>query len=142
MTQAEISELISLFDHSSAHTMKITLGDFSLELSRALQSAAPPVAAAASAPPISRESVPLQEDAHYVRAPLVGTYYAGPGPDQPSFVRPGDRVNEGQTLCLIEAMKMMCEVTAPCACVIQEIYPENGALLEFDAPIFRYQVVS
>ncbi len=142
MTQAEISELFSLFDRSSAHTMKIAMGDFSLELSRGAQPSAPPAAnTAAPAPVRSQEPAPAQEEANYVRAPLVGTYYAAPGPDQPSFVRPGDRVSEGQTLCLIEAMKMMCEVTSPCACVIQEVIPENGALLEFDAPIFRYQVV-
>ena len=61
-------------------------------------------------------------------APLVGTYYAAPGPEQPPFVKAGDRVKKGETLCLIEAMKMMSEVPAPCDCVIDAVLKENGEL--------------
>lgn len=145
MTHSEIAELIALFDRGSAHTMKLTMGEFSLELSRAAQNPAPqgavPVSSmSAAVPAMAVDPAPAQE-ALYVRAPLVGTFYAAPSPDQPPFVKVGDHVAQGQPLCLIEAMKMMCEVTAPCSCVIQEIIPENGSLLEYDAPIFRYQVV-
>ena len=54
-------------------------------------------------------------------------------------MRPGDRIPAGQTVCLIEAMKMMSEVAAPCDCVVEELLQENGALLAYDAPILRYR---
>jgi biotin carboxyl carrier protein len=75
-----------------------------------------------------------------VKAPLVGTFYAAPAPGQPPFVAVGDRVAKGQTLCLIEAMKMMSEVTAPCDCVIQEVLKADGELAAFGDALMRYQV--
>ena len=80
-----------------------------------------------------------EESGPVIRAPLVGTFYAAPAPNQPPLVKAGDPVRKGQTVCLIEAMKMMSEVTAPCDCVIEEVLATNGELLAFDAPIFRYR---
>ena len=74
-----------------------------------------------------------------VKAPLVGVFYAAPSPDQPAFVQMGSRVEKGDTLCLIEAMKMMSEVVAPKAGVVKEIFVENGAMVEFDASLFAIQ---
>lgn len=72
-------------------------------------------------------------------APLVGTYYAAPGPEQPPFVKAGDRVKKGETLCLIEAMKMMSEVAAPCDCEILQILKSNGDLAAYGETLFRYR---
>lgn len=69
----------------------------------------------------------------------MGTYYAAPAPGQPPFVSVGDRVKKGQPLCLIEAMKMMSEIPAPCDCVIEEALKADGQLAAFDEPLFRYQ---
>lgn len=134
MTNSEIFELLDRFERSSVLTMKVSLGGDTLELSRA-GSAAAPVAPAAVTP----VSAPAEESGPVIRAPLVGTFYAAPAPDQPPLAKAGDQIRKGQTVCLIEAMKMMSEVTAPCNCVIEEVLAKNGELLAFDAPIFRYR---
>ena len=74
-----------------------------------------------------------------ITAPLVGTFYAASAPDAAPFVQVGDHVKKGQTVCLMEAMKMMNEVQAPCDCVIEEILQEDGALVSFGEPLLRYR---
>ena len=71
--------------------------------------------------------------------PLRRTFYAAPSEDAAPFVAVGDRVAKGQTVCLIEAMKMMSEVSAPCDCVIEEVVKANGELAAFGEPLFRYR---
>ncbi|WP_325214519.1 acetyl-CoA carboxylase biotin carboxyl carrier protein, partial [Oscillibacter sp.] len=66
-------------------------------------------------------------------------FYAAPAPEQPPFVQPGDRVGKGQTVCLIEAMKTMIEVPAPCDCVIEEVLKANGELAAFGEALMRYR---
>ena len=95
--------------------------------------------AAAVAAPASDAQVPAQPELPAISAPLVGTYYAAPAPDQAPFVNLGDRVKKGQTVCLIEAMKMMSEVPAPCDCVIEEVLKANGDLAAFGEALFRYK---
>ena len=64
---------------------------------------------------------------------------AAPAPEKPPFVSPGDRVKKGQTVCLIEAMKMMSEVSAPCDCVIGDVLKANGELAAFGEALMRYK---
>lgn len=71
-----------------------------------------------------------------VKAPLVGTFYAAPSPDAAPFVQVGQAVKKGDTLCLIEAMKMMNEIPAPVDGVVQAVLAENGEVVGFDAPLF------
>ena len=73
----------------------------------------------------------------YIKAPLVGTFYAASGPDAAPFVKAGDQVRKGQTVCILEAMKMMSEIPAPMDCVIEEVLMDNGSLAGFEAPLFR-----
>ena len=143
MTNHELSELIALFDRSTALTMKLTDGSFSLELDRRGTPSAPPAAAPMPAPAMSANAptAPAAEEGKWIKAPIVGTFYAASAPDQPPFVQPGSRVKAGDILCLMEAMKMMSEVNAPCDLVVEEIAAENGALLSYDAPILRYREV-
>ncbi len=136
MTNSEIFELMDRFEKSGILTMRVCVGGDELELSRA-GTASVPAAAPAPASPVASVSSP--QNGSVIRAPLVGTFYAAPAPDQPPLAKQGDRVGKGQTVCLIEAMKMMSEVTAPCDCVIEEVLVQNGDLLGFDAPIFRYR---
>lgn len=138
MTNSEIFELLDRFERSSAVTMKVSVGGDTLELSRAGSPApaAPAVAPAAAAP--AAAPAPAEEGL-LIRAPLVGTFYAASAPGQPPLVKPGDTVKKGQTVCLIEAMKMMSEIAAPCDCVIEAALAKDGELLAFDAPIFRYR---
>ena len=73
--------------------------------------------------------------------PPGGTFYAAAGPDAEPFVKVGDQVKKGQTVCILEAMKMMSEIPAPMDCVIEEILVENGSLAGYDAPLFRVRRV-
>ena len=140
MSNQDVFELMARFEGSAAVSMKFTCKDFSLELSKAVGAApAAPVAAAptASAAP----AAPAEEEGSVITAPLVGTYYAAPSPGAAPFVSAGDQVKKGQTVCLMEAMKMMNEVTAPCDCVIEALLQEDGALVSFGAPLLRYKAV-
>ena len=142
MTNQEIFDLMDRFERSSLQSMKLSKEGFSLELNRA--SAAAPSAAVipAAAPAPSSAPAPAPPAARpVIAAPLVGTYYATPAPDQPPFVAVGDTVKKGQTVCLIEAMKMMSEVPAPCDCVIEEVLKASGELVAFEEPLFRYRAV-
>ena len=142
MTNQEIYDLMDRFQRSSIHAMKLSMEDFSIELAKAPAAAVAvqtaPVAAAVAAP-TSDAQAPAQPELPAISAPLVGTYYAAPAPDQAPFVNLGDRVKKGQTVCLIEAMKMMSEVPAPCDCVIEEVLKANGDLAAFGEALFRYK---
>ena len=136
MTNQEIFDLMDRFQRSSIQTMKLSTQEFTIELRRGgVPASAAPVAAAAPAVP-----APAPEaDGKVVTAPLVGTFYAAPAPEKPPFVRAGDRVKKGDTLCLIEAMKMMSEIPAPCDCVIEAVLKESGELVSFGEPLLRYK---
>ena len=139
MTNQEIFDIVACFDRSTAQTMKLSTQEFTIELTRG-GVAAPQVAAPAAAPaaaPVA-PSAPAAAGPS-IDAPLVGTFYTSPAPDQAPFVLPGDRVSKGQTVCLIEAMKMMSEVPAPCDCVIESVCKTNGELVAFGEPRFRYK---
>ena len=69
-------------------------------------------------------------------APIVGTFYEAPSPDSDPFVKVGDRVEVGQTLCIIEAMKLMNEIQAEVAGTVTQILVQNGEPVEFDQPLF------
>lgn len=143
MTNQEIFDLIACFDRSTVQTLKLSKEDFTIELTRGQGAPAPaaPAAAAAPAPAASAAAEVPAAEQPAITAPLVGTYYAAPAPDQPPFVSVGDRVSKGQTVCLMEAMKMMSEVPAPCDCVIEEVCCANGDLVAFGDALFRYRAV-
>ena len=101
------------------------------QLLNAREDATGVVAGAASAP------VAGDDDASVVRSPMVGTFYAGPSPDEDPFVKVGQEVLTGQTLAIVEAMKMMNEITAPAPGVITEVLAANGTQVEYDQPLFR-----
>ncbi|MCI8609628.1 MAG: acetyl-CoA carboxylase biotin carboxyl carrier protein [Firmicutes bacterium] len=80
-----------------------------------------------------------EENTEPVKAPIVGVFYEGPSPEEPPFVKVGQQVEKGDTLCLIEAMKMMNELKAPVSGIIKGIYVENGSLVEFGQTIYEVQ---
>ena len=137
MTNQEIFDLIACFDRSGLPALRLTRQDVTIEMAKG--GAALPAAPAAPSPAVSAPAAAPAPEGETITAPMVGTCYAAPTPDQPPFVQAGDRVSKGQTLCLMEAMKMMSEVTAPCDCVIREVLLKNGELAEFGQPLFRYQ---
>ena len=140
MSNQDVFELMARFEGSTAVSMKFTCKDFSLELSKAAGTV-PAAAPVAAAPAVSAAPAAVEEEGSVITAPLVGTYYASPSPGAAPFVSVGDQVKKGQTVCLMEAMKMMNEVTAPCDCVIEALLQEDGALVSFGAPLLRYKAV-
>ena len=147
MTNQEILELMARFDASSLTAFKLHAKDADLEMSKGqpLAPAAPAAPAAPVAAPVAAPAAPAPaaapavEEGKFITAPVVGTFYAAPAPDQAPFVQAGDKVQKGQTVCLMEAMKMMSEVKAPCDCVIEAVLQEDGALVSFGDPLVRYR---
>ena len=137
MTHQELNDLLARFEGSSLSKLKLSTQEFTIELERAVSALAAPVIPAAAAAPAAPVSAEPEGDA--ITAPMVGTFYTAPTPDQPPFVQVGDRVKKGDPLCLLEAMKMMSEVTAPCDCEITAVLKENGALVSFGDGLFGYR---
>ena len=137
MTNQELNDLLARFEGSSLSKLKLSTQEFTREMERAVSAPAAPVIPAAAAAPAVPAAAGPEGDA--ITAPMVGTFYAASAPDAAPFVQVGDHVKKGQTVCLMEAMKMMNEVQAPCDCVIEEILQEDGALVSFGEPLLRYR---
>ncbi|HIV44282.1 MAG TPA: acetyl-CoA carboxylase biotin carboxyl carrier protein [Candidatus Faecalibacterium avium] len=144
MTNQEIMELMARFDASSLTSFKLHTKDTELEMGKgavAVTATAPaaPAAAPVPSPAPVPAAAPAVEEGLYITAPVVGTFYVAPSPDQPPFVQVGDKVQKGQTVCLMEAMKMMNEVKAPCDCIIEAVLQQDGALVSFGDQLIRYR---
>ncbi|MCF6318543.1 MAG: acetyl-CoA carboxylase biotin carboxyl carrier protein [Proteobacteria bacterium] len=144
----KIKKLIELLESSSLTELEIHEGEESVKLSRHIQSTmvapmhmAPqplvaPVATAA-APVIEKtEAVVSVEDGNTQRSPMVGTYYSSSSPDVEPFVKIGQKVKEGDTLCVVEAMKMFNQIESEFSGTVTKIFVENGQPIEFDEPLF------
>ena len=136
LTVAEIKELMDKMARTGLTALEITDGSFSL----ALRSEHPVVVSSAEAPAAALPSspapeVPSEPEGNVVKSPLVGTYYAKPAPDKPDFVAVGQTVKKGDTLFIVESMKLMNEVTSDVDGVVQEILVKNGDAVEYDQPL-------
>lgn len=98
----------------------------------------PAVSAAAPAAPAETPAAPKAPAGKAIKAPLVGTFYAAPSPDQPPFVQVGDTVKKGDVVLIIESMKLMNEVTSDVDGVVQEILVKNGDAVEYDQPLMIF----
>ncbi|HOP22461.1 MAG TPA: acetyl-CoA carboxylase biotin carboxyl carrier protein [Gammaproteobacteria bacterium] len=148
----KIKKLIELLESSSLAEMEIHEGKESVRLSRHSQSVATaqPVSvvaqpvttpkAAESAPventESSNESSVREESGHIQRSPMVGTYYASSSPEADPFVKVGQKVKVGDTLCIVEAMKMFNQIESEFSGTVTKILVENGQPIEFDEPLF------
>ena len=141
----KIKKLIELVEESGINELEISEGEESVRISRGgtIMHAAPMMQAAPAAPaPVAAAPVAATETAtpvitgHVVRSPMVGTFYAAGSPDAPAFVEVGQHVNAGDTLCILEAMKMMNQIEADKSGVIKQILAENEDAIEFDQPLF------
>ncbi len=99
------------------------------------------LSAAPASSPAPAPAVPAEEAGETVTSPLVGVFYAAPAPEEPPFAAAGSRVKKGDTLCLIEAMKMMSEVPAPADCVVEQVLARDGDAVGVGAPLFRIRRV-
>lgn len=95
-----------------------------------------------AAPPAkdASPSAPMSSNTHAIRSPMVGTYYKAAAPDKPAFVSVGDRIEVGQVLCIIEAMKLMNEVTSEVSGKVVKILIENSQPVEYDQPLFEVEL--
>lgn len=143
----KVKKLIELLDESGVAEIEIKEGEESVRISRYSQSPmmapmqmAAPMAAAAPAPaPTASEAAPAavpEVSGHVVRSPMVGTFYRSPSPGAKSFVEEGQSVKVGDTLCIIEAMKLLNQIEADKAGTIKSVLVENGQPVEYNQPLF------
>ena len=145
----KVKKLIELLEESDIDEIEIKEGEESVRISRnsaAIQAAAAmpmaaPVAAPVQAPapvaaePVAEATPGPATNGHVVKSPMVGTFYRSPSPSSPSFIEVGQHVKVGDVICIIEAMKMMNQIEADKAGVIEAILVENGQPVEFDQPL-------
>jgi len=145
MDLRKIKKLIELLEESNIGELEIREGEESVRISRAgtapvVTYAAAPVAAPApvpaAAPAIAEAPKSAALSGHIMRAPMVGTFYRSPSPGSPAFVEKGKHVKVGDVICIVEAMKMMNQIEADKAGVIEAILVEDGHPVEFDQPLF------
>jgi len=148
---SEIFELLDKFDKSTLSEVIISRGDFRVTFRKAVASAevhqplhtmsagmpghhliqGHPQAAGGAEPHASTD------DGEMITSPIVGTFYRAPSPDSPPFAEAGQQVKKGETICVIEAMKVMNELQAEFDCEIVDVLVENGTMIEFGTPLFK-----
>lgn len=150
----ELCELVRLVGSTEVASLKIKEGEWSLHIegkpqpevqaitSAAMPSgvqvasfAAEPAASQVAAPPAATDELD-DEDVHIVTSPIVGTFYRAPSPDSDPYVKPGEYVEKGQVLCIVEAMKLMNEIEADASGTIIKIMPQNAEPVEFGQSLF------
>ncbi|WP_312546209.1 acetyl-CoA carboxylase biotin carboxyl carrier protein [Pantoea eucalypti] len=145
----KIKKLIELVEESAISELEISEGEESVRISRAPVNTGYPMMQQAYAAPVQQpalatavapvaaaaEAAPAEISGHIVRSPMVGTFYRTPSPDAKAFVEVGQKVNAGDTLCIVEAMKMMNQIEADKSGVVKAILVESGQPVEFDEPL-------
>jgi len=149
MDLRKLKKLIDLVQESGIGELEITEGEERVRISRT--GVGPPVVmaapmAAAHAPPLpagagaepapAPAAAPPQPAGHTLKSPMVGTFYRSPSPGAPAFVEVGQAVGKGQTLCIIEAMKLLNEIESDAAGTVKAILVENGQPVEYGQPLF------
>jgi acetyl-CoA carboxylase biotin carboxyl carrier protein len=149
MDLRKLKKLIDLVQESGIGEIEITEGEEKVRITR--QPAAPPMlmaaagmqpmgmqamAPAAAAPAPAAPAPPPEPKGHALKSPMVGTFYRAPSPGAPSFVEVGQTVSKGQTLCIIEAMKLLNEIESDIAGTVKAILVENGQPVEYGQPLF------
>jgi acetyl-CoA carboxylase biotin carboxyl carrier protein len=154
----QLRQLLALLGESDIQELKLEGDDFRLEVRRNLPAPAPVVLASApavaasasaaevsapSAAPVAATPTPppaapaVRSDLQEITAPMVGTFYRAPAPGDPPFVEIGNRINAGQAVCILEAMKLMNELEAEVSGEVVEILVENGTPVEFGQVLMR-----
>ncbi|EMV8101679.1 acetyl-CoA carboxylase biotin carboxyl carrier protein [Salmonella enterica] len=148
----KIKKLIELVEESGISELEISEGEESVRISRTTANAGFPVMQQAYAAPMMQQpalsnavapaATPAMEapaaaeiSGHIVRSPMVGTFYRTPSPDAKAFIEVGQKVNVGDTLCIVEAMKMMNQIEADKVGTVKAILVESGQPVEFDEPL-------
>ncbi|MBF6570884.1 MAG: acetyl-CoA carboxylase biotin carboxyl carrier protein [Candidatus Binataceae bacterium] len=150
MDLRKLKKLIDLVEESGISELEITEGEEKVKIVKSggatpataqlstahavsIPTGATPAAVPGAAPAASAEA---QQEGHVLKSPMVGTFYRSPSPDAKAFVELGQTVKEGQTICIIEAMKLMNEIEADASGVVKAILVENGQPVEYGQPLF------
>ena len=148
MDLRKLKKLIDLVEESGIAEIEVTEGEEKVRITRTTAAAAPvyaapapaaaaPVAAPAAPAAAAPAAAPAARDlSNAQKSPMVGTFYRAPGPNAAAFVEVGQQVKVGDTLCIIEAMKLMNEIEAEKPGVVKEILVENGTPVEYGEPLF------
>ncbi|QPT38331.1 acetyl-CoA carboxylase biotin carboxyl carrier protein [Neisseria cinerea] len=148
MDLRKLKKLIDLVEESGIAEIEVTEGEEKVRITRTIAAAAPvyaapaPAAAMAAVPaPVATTPAPAAAPAardlsNAQKSPMVGTFYRAPGPNASAFVEVGQQVKAGDTLCIIEAMKLMNEIEAEKSGTVKEILVENGTPVEYGEPLF------
>lgn len=160
MNYSDVKDLIRTIDESGVMDFELVIDNVAVKISKnkiAPGTGASFAAAAAAKQAAALETTPRQASptdikpsapitilpeektelkGHIIPAPIVGTFYAGPSPDAPAFVAVGDTVKKGEVLCILEAMKIMNEITSDRDGTIAEVLVEDGSMVEYDQPLF------
>lgn len=147
MDLRKLKKLIDLVEESGISELELTEGEEKVRISRnlavapttfqyAAQPYAPAPAAAPSAPAPAVEAAPAAIEGNVVKSPMVGTFYRASSPDAKPFVDVGSTVSAGDTLCIVEAMKLLNEIESDFSGVIKAILVENGQPVEYGEPLF------
>ncbi len=157
MKAKEIQELIDFISHSGLAEVKIETDEFKLSIKKSSENSAPKSAEPAAAPnpqPAAQQTGPAPDpepsqqspksstDGKLVeiKSPMIGTFYRSPNPETESFVNVGDTVKAGQTVCIIEAMKLFNEIDSEVSGKIVKVLVENSSPVEYDQPLFLVEV--
>jgi acetyl-CoA carboxylase biotin carboxyl carrier protein len=141
----EIIKIIDLLEDRNLSEFELEIEDLKIKISRASQQTnskemipAIPQAGMAANSEISAQVEPADEDKglHFITSPMVGTFYRSPDPSAPPFVEKGESVAKNQTLCIIEAMKLMNEIEAEVEGTLEKIYSKNGQPVEYGQKLF------
>ena len=148
----KIKKLIELVEESGIAELEITEGEESVRINRNNMSAGPAYAQyapqqfaaptpaapaqAQAAPAVEADATPAAPAGHQVKSPMVGSFYSAASPEAPAYVEVGSQVKVGDTLCIVEAMKMMNQIESDKAGTVTAILVENGEPVEFDQPLF------
>ena len=144
MDLRKLKKLIDLVQESGIAELEITEGEERVKIVKggayAGAAEAPPMPPASAVPRAAAVVPPAApepgEEGHVLKAPMVGTFYRSPSPDAKPFVEVGQPIKEGQTICIIEAMKLMNEIEADASGVVKAVLVENGQPVEYGQPLF------
>lgn len=147
MDLEKIEGLVKIIENSSLTEFIYKEGDLKITMSKldhppvvtAGMTAMPAMPAGAPAAPAAEVKAAVEEEDEplFITSPIVGTFYSAPAPDAPAFVKVGDQVKNGQTVCILEAMKLMNEIQSEFDCEIEAVLVSNEQKVEYGQPLFR-----
>lgn len=152
MNLEEIKELIRVFGRSKLGKLKVKDSEFEISMVKEGSEVAVSTAGVQAAAPVAQVATPTaatpsvesaakveEQGGDFITSPMVGTFYTAPSPDSPAFASAGDTIKKGQTICILEAMKIMNEYEAEFDCKIVEVLVQDGEPVEYDMPLFKVE---